>query len=688
VGQGAFHFPDEVSVARLRKDPFLPVLLPRIFEVDGLGRLLERPSWRERGATSAAAESAAAMVALAAVRTVARTMLLERTLARLLRGDAPPALRPFVELHQQLSPTLEELAAHQPGYLRLLPDSPSFVAAMAQGALRRLDEAARLPADALAEASRAILGRAEKGLVREQLAWLRAIVKRDSGRLEEVGRLLSPAFAHPDLAIAQYAQSIVDGKPETAPVPASTARPAAFMVPAPAELGPPVSSLGELSSDLIAVLKRSYADAGRAWERVLDGLVRMCARTSPPEVGAALSRVMARIREPDPDPGRYNRHPLAHLRYALIQLAAPAPRLPTPVEVDPGGGLDRILVARINELTILMRRRPVPFLLATPTSVTGHLRADALVDRMAQLESAGLQPWPYDLDQALLRLPREVDIDAVKRSRQLLSPAGRRASRSLARSDVDDPATRRVVVPREYRPSPKSGPAWVALVEIGQSAQDNALVRAACGCQPSTDPYRSYPDHETWPAALPSHQEIVAAHLVPLLADAAQLDVPSCPSLSFLAHGTGPSGPAVSLALAYGLAARSAQARASAIEAASRLSAQGRLNAPALGQTIGSLVVDAGLKLNRLTGALAEVATAGHPAAVWDTAYTALPALLHMPHPPGATGDLLQLAGRVAAQTGARGSIAGLDATATRDGSSRLVTEARRLQRTLADGTP
>jgi hypothetical protein len=111
------------SVAALRSDPFLPTLLPRIFEIDGLGLLLEQWNWKKHGDTSASSAIAAALVALSEKGTVSRVVVLDGTIGRLLRGDSPAALRPFVELHRELRPSLDELAAHQTDYLRLLPDA-------------------------------------------------------------------------------------------------------------------------------------------------------------------------------------------------------------------------------------------------------------------------------------------------------------------------------------------------------------------------------------------------------------------------------------------------------------------------------------------------------------------------------------------------------------------------------------
>jgi hypothetical protein len=60
-----------------------------------------------------------------------------------------------------------------------------------------------------------------------------------------------------------------------------------------------------------------------------------------------------------------------------------------------------------------------------------------------------------------------------------------------------------------------------------------------------------------------------------------------------------------------------------------------------------------------------------------------LPPLLRLPEPRPGTPDLLALACAAVDATGLRTPLPGLDAVVARGGGSRLVTEARRLARTL-----
>src|SRR5262249_55412550 len=84
---------------------------------------------------------------------------------------------------------------------------------------------------------------------------------------------------------------------------------------------------------------------------------------------------------------------------------------------------ERVLGARFDEIATNLLPSPVPFLLATPTSPTGHIDPATLVNRVATYEAAGITPWPYDLEQALLRLPQNDGGTATDAARRLRSAA-------------------------------------------------------------------------------------------------------------------------------------------------------------------------------------------------------------------------------------------------------------------------
>jgi len=149
--------------------------------------------------------------------------------------------------------------------------------------------------------------------------------------------------------------------------------------------------------------------------------------------------------------------------------------------------------------------------------------------------------------------------------------------------------------------------------------------------------------------------------------------------LPLLAGCAGEGGAAVDVALAYGLAARQEADRVAAVDAVLALAASGGLDPAGVGSRLGDLGRQGLLTWSRCVAPLRDTAAAGAPLATWRMLAAALPTALAVPRPPAGTPDLLTLAAETAAATGERIDVPGLAAVAGRRGSSRLVTEARRL---------
>ncbi|MCT9933487.1 DUF6493 family protein [Planotetraspora sp. A-T 1434] len=163
-------------------DPLLPVLLPRIFEADGVGRALQHERvdpispWLRTLRDSGDRES-----------------LLDGCVRRFLRGGTAQDLRFFVRLHELLEPSAAEVEPRRRDYLRLLPAAPGPVAELALRHLRRLD--AHEPADVV-EAVEGLLFRAEATLVRAGLTWFDQTVRQEPERAGELAPALVTAFHH------------------------------------------------------------------------------------------------------------------------------------------------------------------------------------------------------------------------------------------------------------------------------------------------------------------------------------------------------------------------------------------------------------------------------------------------------------------------------------------------------------
>jgi hypothetical protein len=366
-----------------------------------------------------------------------------------------------------------------------------------------------------------------------------------------------------------------------------------------------------------------------------------------------------------------------------------------------------LLAARVAELAVRIATAPVPLLLATPTLANGTLDAAVLAARLARAEAEGWEPWPLDLEQALLRVPRGAD-PAVAAG--LSSPAGKQLAAYLAAGGLPDPVSIRV----EQRVDPRSGmPSWgpppvpqrvlVSLEPAGTGGLRLAEQLVTLFRRPSPRFLSSdfFLETDILTMVLPHHREVCAAWSMVRLAALADQDFRTGGELlPLLADCDGPFGPAMTLALAYVLAARHESDRVAGVDAfltfaarevpsggalprASAGALPGASFAAGVGAEIGALCgADSLVKLTRVVPALADAHRAGASAAVWDVLAAALPLLA--PKQPRGLPDLLELATQVARAVSAHGEIAEVAALAGRGGSSRLVKEAKRLQSVLS----
>ncbi|MGW0436653.1 hypothetical protein ACWDV4_29405 [Micromonospora sp. NPDC003197] len=727
---------------RLRDDPFLDLVLPAIFEIDGIGNNLVQGSWdNQRRVWDDSPIFPTALVTLAGEGRLDRKVLLDGCLGRFLRGDRPGALRPFLVLHESLAPTLDELADRVLDYARLLSDAPSTVAGLAQRALRTVDDAGRLELTTLLDVSRQTLLRREKGLVKAQLGWLDRVTRRHPDQVGEVLDVVSVAFGHEaldiqDRALAVAAKHLDRANPATiagladaasllgGDLPARAAdlfgtagvSPAEeagdtrlvgmfeLPVPAPAAMPAPIGSAAELAEEISALLHGG--ETAVAWERILAGVVTLHADQAA--LADALSPLLDRHAAFFGNQSWMHRHHFGWLGEAIRSAILPgrlrslgegtAAVIRHAWEGDsfglPGSGIprtpDRVLGLRIAEIAVRLDRRSVPALISTPTSVTGSLAVEVLLGRIEAAEAAGWQPWPIDLEQALLRLPRGADPALTTRAQALRSPAGKQLANRLAVGGAPDPVAVRV----EQRPQPNrspgywqsAAPARRVVVDLQPAGEpighlDQQLFTLHRATAPTIVPASG---SDLWSAALPHHREVVAAWALPGIAALADSDSRGDGAmLPLLAECDGSVGPAMSLAFAYTLAARHEADRVAGVDAFLLLSGAGTQFAAGVGRELGDLGADGTIKLSRVVPALTDAARAGAVATVWQTIVAALPALL--PAAPRGLPDLLALATQTAAQRGAGDPPPSpeLAAVAGRGGTSRLVTEARRLQRVL-----
>ncbi|ELS51569.1 DUF7824 domain-containing protein [Streptomyces viridochromogenes] len=727
----------DTVLARLRKDPHLARLTAALFETNDIGSRLawtavEGPnSWTE------------ALAQLTVEGILDRRATVDACLARLLRGGPPADHRVFLRMLRALALSRDEEREHTADWLALASDAASVVAAHAQSVLASLALDGELSTRQLAEVSGAVLFRTEKKLVRAQLVLLGKVLTRDASAADELLPAAAQAFGHEDSDVQERALKLVerhvrkvattDVREELAsatgqliptlrrraaqslgvspvasePAPYEEVLPPA---PEPVSLGPAPESAVELAEEVGALLM-SGGDVA-AFERALDGVVRHACRNRDALV-EALEPVVTR-RWWDNGDAQYGfrvddyftgHHGLVSAADALELLLATlrgnvlTSTLRTAVRRRPGTddcghrALARAFEARVWEVAYRIRTEPLPFLLSTPTWDTGLLEPDELVARLDEYRRLGARVSAADFAQALLRVrrgDRAAAEAAAERAALLGTAEGARLAQWLTSVPPAVPVTRRwtsadrVLLESGEVPELR-GDLPPEFQSLGQPV---SVFRDRRYCNHWSDGMRQH-----WLALLPEQRELVAVRMLRDIATGAVDDARGAAAvLPRLAESGGAAGELVHLSVAYGLGARHPEDRLAAVDALLVLAARGQLDAARLGADLGQLVRCGAVKPSRLVESARTAAATGAHATVWGILRHTLPALLadlatgETPAPARGLADLLSVAAECAERTGAREELPHLTPTADRRGSSRLVTEARRLRSALAEG--
>ncbi|WP_328665657.1 DUF7824 domain-containing protein [Streptomyces sp. NBC_00328] len=725
---GSWHGGGTVA-QRLRKEPHVSVMVTALFESlevtsqiawlfgDGPG------SWYD------------ALAELSEEGTLDRRVVLDACVARLLRGGAPADQRVFLRLLSSLAPARDEERERSADWTVLACQAVPTVAGYAQSVLASLALDGELTSRQLAEMSSGVLFRTEKKLVRAQLVLLGKVLKRDPSTADVLLPAVAEAFGHEDTDVQERALKLVErhagALPDSfdvrarledlsadlspglrlraqralgieAPGSASTVQEEMLPpVPERARLAAAPDSVTELAEEVSAILASGGGVA--AFERALDGLVRHAHRDRDALV-EALGPVVARCWWKDRDPSypvvdRSFRESAQGLEVVLAALfeGVGMETLHAAVQQGPTSGnchhsaLSRALDARLWEAGHRLRTDPMPFLLATPTWDTGLLEPDELVERLTEYRRLDTRPGTADFAQALLRVRRDDRATAeaaAARARALGSPEGYRLAQWLTAEGPLLPTSRR-----------RTSGARI-LLELGELEEIQGLFPKEFRLLGR--PLTVFKDHRYcrhwgvteqryWPAVVPGRRELVAARLLRDISTAAVEDGRMVAAmLPLLAEADGTAGEALHLCLAYGLGARHPEDRLAAVDALLVLAARGQLDAGRLGSDIGELVRRGALKKSRLAESIRTAAATGAYATVWSVLLGLLPALLADLAADGAgggaargLGELLAVAADCAERSGARGDLAHLAGTAERHGSSKVVTQARRLRTAL-----
>ncbi|MBN6051169.1 hypothetical protein JYK22_04420, partial [Nonomuraea sp. RK-328] len=681
--------------------PLLDAMLPRLFEVEGGGRLLRGDE-----------ERPARLAALAASGRISRTLLLDGCVSRFLRGGTAADLRFFVRLHDALDPSAAEVAERRRDYAALLPAAPANVA---ERALKRLRAIGGLAPEEAGEAVQGLLFRAEGKLVRAGLIWLDRLVRDHPGDLDGYAPALATALVcdagEPReravrLALKHAARFTPDGAAairdavELMPPGEGVALAEAFggdpvaaqpesrftppplpPAPEPARMPAPVTTPAELLR-----LRPSDFD-WLSTERWLDGFVRLAAddrnaltEALAPAAGHFRTRQywgrpwwhaqdwMTAMAKELADPGVERRTAdsvLARDRPATIEERIP--------EAGHSKLSHRMPIRRYAEVYQALTHGTLPpYLLATPTHVSGRLDAAELVERLEGYERDGVEPLPVDLEQALLRLSRTVPAEVAERAARLTGEAGRAVARLLS-GERPEPRVELRWEDGPYGPWIKSVLSWDG---SDMTVLDGEMTHA-----------RSEEVLDRLLPVLAAHRDVAAAHAVHALRASGPFSKPGLDALTMLARAEGPAGPGMGLLVAHHLCERPEVAVPRLLE----LAASGGLGEET-GRQLAALLREDETRYElrdyspaEVLRALEELARQGAHREVWGVMAGLLTAYLPGPGERATSTHtrMMTLAADVAGWAGARGELAPVAELAGRSRASGLVRQARRLHATL-----
>jgi hypothetical protein len=198
--------------------------------------------------------------------------LLDECIGAFLRDLKPTQLGWYVGMHDELAPTLDEMAARKAQYERLLAADASIGVGLGQKALEKLMEASRLDLESFVRASGPALARGEKGIVVKQLKLLGQTLKQRPDLAPLVAEVLAPALTHERPDIREAARAFGDGLPVPGPLAALPTNGAA-----PASLEP--------AWDEAATMARAARLVERsAWTQQIRSTLEALEAGSPPPV--------------------------------------------------------------------------------------------------------------------------------------------------------------------------------------------------------------------------------------------------------------------------------------------------------------------------------------------------------------------------------------------------------------------
>lgn len=713
----------------IESDPEFLALLPAILQAEAVGNLLFG-QWPQQ------------IAGLANDGLVDRAELIRVSLQALLRGGRPGHLRPFVQILRDLALTTEELRRDRGELVRLVSGTPSFAATFAVDALRRLEQSEPLPDEALRELSAAVFARSEKAIATKQLTWIGSRAKDPTrvdawiGAVvdalaherpdvqEQALKLLAKLWPHASPASRAQVAFAIDGVAprlrddarrlvgETTTPPSITVRAAEESVSVmPLDEVHPIADLDELVQ---AIARFVESGDGLEAERVFDGLLRF-ARTDRATLVDAFAPLLPRLPVPGkevlgswmrdvsivhlagergvlgfllhslvgesvgPADGLFSsRHAKSFVKRAKEELTSLLP-FDGPISMSTKRSSPTVL--RFNRLREIAEHVPsgrAVGLLALPTHSSGQVDPATLVRRMAALEEAGDDAWPFDLHQAVLRLPRSRPPHVVAAARNLRSTQGRLLAASIDEPHRDPRSERIVAKKSEW------GEGRVVLAALhGVGAVEDRYGFAGTSNDTGGATWWELEWADRWSITLPSHREVVCAHALRFVHETWSGDRASTDLAPQLPLMEGPVGVATCGLILSVASSKQPARRAGASDAIIGLVEAGELPGDLFAGEFAALAEEGVILASRVGPVLTDAARASAICArwIWDVLQISLPGFLA--RKARDTHLLLALAADVVSDLGLRGEVSGLGEIADTKGSSRLVVEARRLKGAL-----
>ena len=573
-----------------------------------------------------------------------RDELLDITLEVLSRGY--PSFRAgwYSRFHEQLAPSLEERAARQAEYERLLGSAVPQTASFALKALELLHKKRALQAAGFLAAVAPVLTAAQAETVKRALKMLSALTQTDVDNRERIAELSLLGLAHPEAGVqmsalelfrhsggpthAQLAERLQLAAPGLAPSVQSALGP----LPQAEQARVAVEAVTWSSPDPFAeeralapttTLEAALECMSRALEQPHDAELFELALDCVSRFGAAAPSELQRLGGPLRKRALQllKRGPMHTLQYELVRVAlawvARERHAHSHAELEAPGKLPHFLWARSDALiTRLIDGRGGP-LLSAPTHQHGYLAEAELVRRLEAHDG------PVDREDAVLALLR-LPVTAASRLLPELSArvVGAGSALESAAASFASERTR----PRVLRWGDQY--VWHRVlidVEPPSESQDPADFPALLlqGLQEEQGAFGL----EAWlPLALPRAGEWVAAaecleHGGYGFDEAARTGELRCwrdPSKEPAANAY--------LALAIALGTRSSSISLSARDTLIAEIASGRLRAELLGRAFVTLLTSGLIKVGRWYGHLAEIAAISplHSRAIWRSLLSAL----------------------------------------------------------------